>query len=161
MDNSILVSVIIPVYNVEKYLKECLESVLAQTYRNLEIIVVNDGSTDNSSQICHEFKDPRLILIDKKNGGLSDARNKGVEVSNGKYIIFVDSDDVIHPQLVEELLGNLLTYEGDISGCSFLKFEDNNPIQWDFTDYPKHQWTTEDVMRELVGTYSNELTIAH
>ena len=90
-----LVSVIVPVYNVEQYLRECLDSVIGQTYSNLEIIVVDDGSTDSSGTICDEYKanDPRMRVIHKKNGGLGNARNVGMDAAQGKYIIFLDSDD--------------------------------------------------------------------
>lgn len=91
------ISIIIPVYNVENYLNQCLESVVNQTYQNLEIIVINDGSTDNSAKICDEFayKDNRIIVIHKENGGISSARNIGIEKSSGEYIMFLDSDDWI------------------------------------------------------------------
>lgn len=90
-----LVSVIIPVYNVEAYLDRCLASVTKQTYANLEIILVNDGSTDNSSEICREWyqRDDRIILIEKKNAGLGPARNDAIDLAQGKYIAFIDSDD--------------------------------------------------------------------
>lgn len=95
MNNEPLISVIIPVYNVEKYLSQCLESVLCQTYRNLEIILVDDGSTDNSPSICDSYKekDSRIKVIHKENGGLSDARNSGIISSTGEYVLFLDSDD--------------------------------------------------------------------
>lgn len=98
-----LISIIIPVYNVEKYLKKCLDSVLEQTYKNLEIILVDDGSTDNSKTICDEYekKDKRIKLIHKENGGLSDARNAGINIAKGEYITFVDSDDYISKDYVE------------------------------------------------------------
>ncbi|HJA50079.1 MAG TPA: glycosyltransferase, partial [Candidatus Fusicatenibacter intestinipullorum] len=92
------ISVIIPVYNVEKYLKRCLDSVINQTYKNLEIILIDDGSTDNSGKICDEYaqKDERIIVIHKENGGVSSARNKGLDICIGDYISFIDSDDWIN-----------------------------------------------------------------
>lgn len=89
------VSVIVPVYNTEKYLPECIDSIINQSYLNLEIILINDGSTDNSSKICDEYasKDKRIIVIHKANGGQADARNAGLDIANGKYITFIDSDD--------------------------------------------------------------------
>lgn len=101
-----LVSVIVPVYNVELYLRDCLDSILAQTYRNTEIIVVNDGSTDNSQSILDEYarKDNRILLASKDNGGLSSARNTGLDRAKGTYYCFVDSDDVISPNFVQYLL---------------------------------------------------------
>ena len=89
------ISVIIPVFNVEKYLNECIHSVLNQTYKNLEIILVDDGSLDNSGKMCDDFakQDSRIVVIHKTNGGLSSARNVGIEISTGAYLSFVDSDD--------------------------------------------------------------------
>ena len=86
-----LISVIVPVYNVEKYLKKCVDSITSQTYKNLEILLVDDGSTDSSGQICNEFEknDARIKVIHKKNGGLSDARNCGIEISTGDYIVMI------------------------------------------------------------------------
>ena len=103
-----LVSVIVPIYNVEKYLEKCIESIVNQTYKNLEIILVDDGSPDNCPAICDEWaqKDSRIKVIHKKNGGLSSARNAGLEVSNGEYISFVDSDDWLDENTFEELLEN-------------------------------------------------------
>lgn len=97
-----LVSVIVPVYNVEQYLNTCINSIIHQTYLNIEIILVDDGSTDKSGELCDEFasKDSRVRAIHKSNGGLSDARNEGIQASNGKYLIFIDSDDVIDETLV-------------------------------------------------------------
>lgn len=101
-----MVSVIVPVYNVEKYLDRCAESLFSQTYKNLEIIFVDDGSPDNCPSMCDAFaeKDSRVKVVHKANGGLPDARNAGMEVATGKYILFVDSDDWIEENTVEELL---------------------------------------------------------
>ena len=105
-----LVSVIVPVYNVEKYICRCIDSLLQQTYENLEIILVDDGSTDLSGAICDEYKknNPNLQVVHKVNGGLSDARNVGVEKSVGEYISFIDSDDFISPYFYEIMLGCIL-----------------------------------------------------
>ena len=94
-DMPILMSVIVPVYNVELYLDECVNSILKQTYKNLEIILVDDGSKDNSGKICDQYKerDSRVTVIHKENGGLSDARNAGLTVATGEYVLFVDSDE--------------------------------------------------------------------
>lgn len=100
-------SIIIPVYNVEKYLKKCIDSVLNQTYQDFEIIIVNDGSTDNSSQILNNYKDnDKIIIINQSNHGLSYSRNKGVEKSSGEYILFLDSDDYYEIKLLETLNNN-------------------------------------------------------
>ena len=103
------VSVIIPVYNVEKYLKECVESVLSQTYENLEVILVDDGSTDGSGKICDEFsvKDSRVLAFHMKNQGVSSARNFGIKRAGGKYVAFVDSDDLAEKDYIEKLCKKL------------------------------------------------------
>lgn len=100
-----LISVIVPVYNVEKYLNRCIDSIINQTYKNLEIILVDDGSPDNCGKICDEYakKDSRIKVIHKENGGLSDARNAGINISIGKYITFVDSDDYLELNFIETL----------------------------------------------------------
>lgn len=105
------ISVIIPVYNVEKYLEKCIRSVVEQTYINLEIILVDDGSTDQSGSICDKWleKDERIRVIHKVNGGLSDARNAGLNAASGVYIGFVDSDDYIHPEMYQRLYENRLS----------------------------------------------------
>ena len=104
-----LISVIVPIYKVEKYLKKCIDSIITQTYKNLEIILVDDGSPDNCGKICDEYakQDNRIKVIHKENGGLSDARNKGIDISSGKYLTFVDSDDFIHPECCEKMLKNM------------------------------------------------------
>ena len=111
-----LVSVIIPVYNVEKFLKRCLDSVCNQTYKNIEIIIVNDGSPDNSQMIIDEYakKDTRIVPIIQENGGLSEARNSGMRVANGKYLLFVDSDDYIELNSIELLIDNVNKKKADI-----------------------------------------------
>ena len=105
--NSFLVSIVVPVYNVEKFIEECLNSVLAQTYQSYEIVLVNDGSTDNSLEICCKFQkqDSRVKVFSKVNGGLSSARNYGITKSTGEYIIFLDPDDYwINPTALEQLV---------------------------------------------------------
>lgn len=103
MENQPLISVIVPIYNVEKYLVRCLDSLAAQTYRNLEVILIDDGSTDDSGAIADRYvkKDKRFYVIHQQNGGLSNARNHGIEVAKGKYLTFVDSDDTVTPDYVE------------------------------------------------------------
>lgn len=114
-----LISVIVPVYNVEKYLARCVDSIIAQTYSNLEIILVDDGATDRSGLICDEYaqKDSRIRVIHKENGGLSDARNAGLDVANGELIGFIDSDDYIAPDMYEVLYQNLKSRNADIATC--------------------------------------------
>lgn len=115
------ISIIVPVYDVEQFLSRCLESILSQTFQDFEVILVNDGSTDNSYQICLEYarRDTRVVIIDKENGGLSSARNAGLNVAKGEYIGFVDSDDYIAPDMYDLLYKNIVSYGADISICSF------------------------------------------
>lgn len=116
-----MVSVIIPVYNVEKYLCQCLDSVLAQTFSNLEIITVDDGSTDNSATICDEYadRDSRIRVIHKANGGLSSARNAGLDIATGQWIFFLDSDDYIGPDCIKLLLDTAIATNAGIATCSY------------------------------------------
>ena len=116
-----LISIIVPVYNVEKYLDKCIESILNQTYKNLEIILVDDGSKDNCPKICDDYavKDNRIKVIHKINGGLSSARNEGLKVTNGDYISFVDSDDFIEKEMLYKLLHTLEKNDSDIAICGY------------------------------------------
>ena len=126
-----LISIIIPVFNVEKYLRKCVDSVIAQTYKNLEIILVDDGSTDNCPIICDDYatKDKRVKVVHKSNGGLSDARNVGLEIACGDFIGFVDSDDYIEPTMYEELLLKSLSENADITMCEArLVYEDGKEV---------------------------------
>ena len=119
------ISVIIPVYNTEKYLKECVESVLAQTYHNLEILLINDGATDSSPQICESYakQDARIKLIHKENGGLSDTRNTGIKQCSGDYVLFLDSDDYWDdPKMVEKLANQMQQYPVDILNFRYKKY---------------------------------------
>ena len=111
------ITVIVPVYNVEHYLEKCLDSLINQTYKNLEIIVINDGSTDNSGEICQEYaqKDNRIVYIEKENGGLSDARNVGLDKMTGSYVTFIDSDDWVELDYVEILYKKIIEYQADIA----------------------------------------------
>lgn len=119
--NSKLLSVIVPVYKAEKYLHRCVDSIIAQTWSNLEIILVDDGSPDNSGAICDEYaaRDSRIRVIHKPNGGVSSARNAGIDAATGEYIAFVDSDDYIAPDMYEKLFG-VLKSEKSIAACDFM-----------------------------------------
>lgn len=124
---NILISIIVPIYNVELYLRKCINSIRNQTYKNIEIILVDDGSPDNCGKICDEYKqkDNRIKVIHKKNGGLSEARNYGIEIATGDYILFVDSDDYIANNMCQILLKKAEKYKADIINCSFKEvFED-------------------------------------
>lgn len=122
-----LISVIIPVYNVKNYLEKCVKSVVLQSYKNLEIILVNDGSTDGSGRLCDEIakNDSRIVVLHKKNGGLSDARNYGIERANGTYISFVDSDDWIAPTMIEDLYNAIVKYGVKLAICETAYAYDN------------------------------------
>lgn len=125
-EKSKLLTVIVPVYNVEKYLDTCIKSIINQTYSNLEIILVDDGSKDDSGRICDKYaeKDKRIKVIHKENEGLSEARNLGIKLSKGDYITFVDSDDYIDERMYEILIHDLEYYDVDIATCDYLRVED-------------------------------------
>ena len=127
--NKPYISVIVPVYNVEKYVKNCIDAILNQTLRNIEIILIDDGSTDGCGKICDEYKekDPRIKVIHQKNKGLGLARNAGIKVASGEYLGFVDSDDCIATNFYETLYNNALKYNADISYCSWIKFVGDIP----------------------------------
>lgn len=115
------ISVIIPIYKVERYIEKCVNSVINQTFKKLEIILVNDGSPDKSPKICEEYasKDNRIKVIHKSNGGVSSARNAGLEIATGEYILFVDADDWLEQDMCEYLINNAIRYDADISCSGF------------------------------------------
>lgn len=127
-----LISVIIPVYKVQEYLDECVASVLSQTYTNLEIILVDDGSPDDCPRMCDHWAgcDSRIRVIHKENGGLSDARNVGLDIACGEYIAFVDSDDYIKPEMLEKLYSALVTTQADIAACGIQNCGDGVYATW-------------------------------
>lgn len=128
--NEKLISIIIPIFNVKDYLKRCIESVQVQTHSNIEIILVDDGSWDGSSEICDQYRtiDSRVKVIHQKNSGISAARNSGMHISNGEYIAFVDSDDYLHIDFLKILLNCALENEAEISVCSFIKVYQNHEV---------------------------------
>jgi len=127
-----LISIIVPIYGVERYIKGCIDSIINQTYKNLEIILVDDGSLDNCPSIIDEYakKDSRIKVIHKKNGGLSSARNEGLKIATGKYLGFVDGDDTIKPEMYEVLINLINKYNSDVAISSFEKvcIDDNDNI---------------------------------
>ncbi len=137
-----LISVIIPVYKVEEYLPKCLDTVLAQTYGNLEIILVDDGSPDNCGKICDEYavKDSRIKVVHQNNTGLSGARNTGIDSSTGEYLMFVDSDDYIDEHMTEYLLVKSLEYDADITICGYYDVYGNDVREY---SYPVMEFVTE------------------
>lgn len=143
------ISVIIPVYNVEKYLSACVNSVINQTYNNLEIILVDDGSTDNSGKICDEYalKDERIKVFHKSNGGLSSARNYGLDRKSGEYVFFVDSDDFISLRCLEKLHELSIEQNADIVSSLNKRFTTENNL------------TTESNVKKEIAVYSNKQTL--
>lgn len=126
IDNIHLISIIVPIYNVEKYLRRCVDSIAKQTYRNLEILLIDDGSTDSCGKICDEYAafDKRINVIHKTNGGLSDARNVALDICTGDYIVFIDSDDFVSELYIENLYNSIIFSGADMSSCQFIEFYD-------------------------------------
>lgn len=126
-----LLSIIVPVYMVEDYVQECVQSILRQKYKNFELILVNDGSPDASLSIIESLakEDSRIHVISKKNGGLSSARNAGIDIAIGKYLAFVDSDDLIHPDFYKAIIDEMEDSQSDIGECKYIKFIDENNIE--------------------------------
>jgi len=125
MINNDLISVVVPVYNVEAHLNRCVDSIISQTYKNLEIIIIDDGSTDRSAQICDDYLavDKRITVVHQENKGLSNARNAGIYRSNGKYISFVDSDDYLDSRFIELLYKSMVSHNADIVVCDIRSFD--------------------------------------
>lgn len=136
------ISIIVPVYNVQDYLPDCLDSLLAQTYKNIEIIVVNDGSTDHSQNVIDKYakKDTRIIPLIKPNGGLSDARNFGMKHASGKYIGFVDGDDYVEPDMYEKMYKKAEKQNSDVVECNlFHNYPDKFDVEIGKRIYDKHE----------------------
>lgn len=125
-----LISVIVPVYNVEKYLKRCVDSLIKQTYKNLELILIDDGSKDNSGKLCDEISkiDKRILVLHKPNGGLSSARNTGIEIATGEYITFIDSDDWLELDTYEYCMKLIESNQADCIEFNTIMVQDNSPI---------------------------------
>lgn len=151
-----LVSVIVPIYNVEAYLERCVESILQQTYKHIEIILVDDGSPDRCGSMCEDYakKDNRIKVLHKKNGGLSDARNAGLEMAKGKYVLFVDSDDLIKKELVESCVQTAEKNSSDIVIFDFNRVEENEEIVTTMEIEKSGTYTLESEPRILFGSPS-------
>lgn len=134
------ISIIVPVYNVEKYLDRCIESIINQSYKNLEIILINDGSTDGSGAICEEWKkrDSRIVVFHKENGGASSARNVGLDYATGEYIGFVDSDDWTEPMMYQRLYQLIKEHDAEIAVCDSVKTTKNSEIQVEILSRTEH-----------------------
>jgi glycosyltransferase involved in cell wall biosynthesis len=147
-----LISIIVPVYNVESYLERCVNSLLNQTYTNIEIILIDDGSTDNSPLLCDQFKsiDERVVVHHKKNEGLSSARNKGIEMATGMYIGFVDSDDFVAEDMFEKLLDASMMNSAEISLCARYHYYDNGNTSSADTLPSAAIWSNEQAISNLL-----------
>ena len=146
-----LVSIIVPVYNVEKYLEKCLKTILRQTYDNIEIILINDGSTDKSKQICEKFakKDSRIVLINQENKGVSYARNVGIKKARGKYITFVDSDDWVENEFIETLYNNIKEEQVDVVRCQYYKNTDTEQVSVEEQSFSK-SYSSKEIKKEII-----------
>lgn len=161
MDERPLVSVIIPVYNVEDYIHECINSVLDQTYQNIEVILIDDGSPDRCPEICDEYveKDKRVRVIHKTNGGLSDARNCGIKNAMGEYLTFVDSDDVISTDMIQYLYRLCIQYDVLLAQCNHVI---ENPVFDAIIDGQERGMLIrkERCMNELLGKYGTSFCVS-
>ena len=151
-------SVIIPVYNVEKYIERCLESVVHQEYKNLEIIIIDDGSTDTSGLICDKYqeKDSRITVIHQKNSGQSAARNRALDVIKGKYVAFIDSDDYISPNFISDMIYYMQKNDADIGMCNvklvYDELADVNDITFGETDSLISVWDKDQAIKKMLTT---------
>ena len=163
MENQ-LISIIVPVYNVEEYLKQCLDSILEQTLSHFEVILVNDGSPDSSGDICREYvaKDSRFHYFEKENGGLSDARNYGIERARGEYLTFIDSDDYIDPLHLEYLYNTLMNNDADISVSNYMNYHTSIATFYlhTFGDYYEKNYSSEDLLDNLAILERNDLSFS-
>ena len=160
-----LISVIVPVYNVEKYLRKAVQSIQNQTYKHLEIMLINDGSTDSSGNICDELanSDSRIVVIHKKNGGVSTARNEAQKLAKGNYVIYVDSDDYIHEEMIQSLYEQLIAENADVSSCSVMNVYQNSQTPQCSDENLYFVYNQEEFLREYLigqrvqGTLGNKL----
>ena len=156
-----MISVIVPVYKVEAYLPACVESVLAQTYQNFELILVDDGSPDNCPALCDDFaaRDSRIRVIHKENGGVSSARNAGIDAAKGDYLAFLDSDDLWSPLFLEQLHLALEETDADFSLCLFRRFQGDPPAELP-PAYPTVTLTREEAFECLFGPENEQMVVA-
>lgn len=150
-----LISIIVPIYNVEKYLKQCIDSIINQTYKNIEIILIDDGSPDRCGAICDEYskKDNRIIVIHKKNGGLSDARNRGIDIANGKYLTFIDSDDFVDSDYIEKLYNSIKLHNTQIAQCGISKVNKSNETITKLCYEGNGVKTSHEILNDLYGKH--------
>ena len=158
-----LISIIVPVYNVENYLRQCLDSIMSQTYQNFECLLINDGSPDNSADICREYveKDSRFRYFEKENGGVASARNLGIERSKGQYITFIDSDDWVESDYLEVLYKSLIDEKADVAVSTYKQFnmDDNNYYVHSYQrGYDRKVFTNEELIDSLPLLYGYDST---
>jgi glycosyltransferase involved in cell wall biosynthesis len=129
INNSVKITIVIPVYNTEEYIEDCVNTIINQSYNNLEIILINDGSTDNSLEICVNLSkiDKRIIVINKPNGGVSSARNSGIRIASGEYLAFIDSDDKVDVDIIRVLYDGIISTNSDLSICGISTYSQRNP----------------------------------
>lgn len=150
---SSLISIVVPIYNVEQYLQKCVDSLINQTYKNLEIILVDDGSPDNCPKICDEYakQDSRIKVIHKENGGLSDARNAGMKIATGEYILFIDSDDWIKSEMIEDMYNRMIEDNSDLVSSGVLWVDEDGVEIRNATVSENCVLNTEQAMSELIN----------
>lgn len=153
MNKQPLISVLVAVYNAEDYLDECIESIVNQTYTNLEIILVNDGSTDNSKSVCEKWagKDNRIIVVNKPNGGLYTSRNTGLEKAKGELIGFVDCDDVIEPDMYETMFEDMVRVGADIVMCNSCNYMNGEILQSGYMGYSSFEIERENLVNRMLN----------
>ena len=156
-----IVSIIVPIYNMEKYLDNCLKSIVNQSYKNIQVILINDGSKDKSEQIAKKYQenDSRIILINKENSGVSSSRNMGIDLANGKYIIFVDADDYIEPKMIEIMVNEINKSNVGLIQCFFKKVKDDNIKLGDVNKYDKIEYTKQEAIRSIIYRKNTELKL--
>ena len=146
-----LISVVVPIYNVELYIERCINSLLAQTYKKLEIILVDDGSTDSSPKFCDRYCEmyDNVKVVHKENGGLSSARNAGIEQMSGKYVLFIDSDDFIDQDMISRLYSVAQEQNADIVTCQFIKYYEDRPEEYYSEKKEMSIWTGEEALAQM------------
>lgn len=156
------ISVIVPVYKVEKLLHRCVDSILYQTFNDFELILVDDGSPDNCGKICDEYakNDRRVRVIHKENGGLSSARNAGIDIAYGNYFCFVDSDDMIHPQMLSLLFSSIKKHDADVVSTRYITFSKNIPIFESIEQVRESVLQREDFLNQLYPEHFEQIGIS-
>lgn len=157
--NDALISIIVPIYNAEQYLRRCLDSIRLQTHQNIEVLLIDDGSTDSSKTICEEYleTDSRFKLISQENCGSSAARNTGLSKASGDYVAFVDADDSVLPEFLSKLLDNLIEYDADISLCDILLDGKKREHTWNFGVFKDDEIFSEYVHGRVINRVYNKL----